>query len=309
MTLKNYKTLLCVCSISLFMLITGCATLPSNKGIPASAPPEKPLVKQPEVALVLGGGGARGFAHVGVMEVLQEEKIPVDLVVGTSAGSIMGSLYAADPNVHKLKKLMLNTDRSDILDVSALHPLEGPITGSALQNFIRIHTHNRDIQNLKIRFVAVATDLKTGATVPIASGPTAPAVNASSALPPFFHPVRLYGRTLVDGGTTDPVAVDVARRYHPKVIIAVSIVDDLPHQMPTNAIGIYDRSYIISDQRFNNYSTKGADVVIHPYVGQTGTFDDSQKQQLITAGYRATKKALPAICAALKKNHIHSACS
>lgn len=303
------KFFLCLSSVLLFIFFAGCATLPSNVGIPKVAPPEKPLVKQPRVALVLGGGGARGFAHVGVIEALQQEKIPVDLVVGTSAGSIIGSIYAANPNVSKLKKIMLDADRSDVLDISALHPLDGPITGSALRNFIKTHTYNRDIQNLRIRFVAVATDLKTGATVPIASGPTAPAVNASSALPPFFHPVRLYGHTLVDGGTTDPVAVDVALRYHPKVIIAVSIVDDLPNIMPSNAIGIYDRSYIISDQRFNHFTTEGADVVIHPYVGQVGTFDDSQKQTLINAGYRAAIKALPKICAALRKNHIHSACS
>lgn len=293
------------------LVLSSCANAQSKISISSLVPfiHREIINPAPRVALVLGGGGARSYAHIGVINVLSKEDIPIDLIVGTSGGSIVGALYADNPSARHLKAIAMQSGRGDILDISALHPLEGPITGSALQTFLTQHMHAHYFDQLRIPFIAVATNLKTGNSVPMSSGLIATAVNASSALPPFFRPVQWHGHTLVDGGATDPVPVDIASQFHPEIIIAVSVVQDLPHDMPTNAVGIYDRSYMISDLRFNNFSTHGADVVIHPDVGQTGVFDDSHKRALIKAGELATKKALPMICAALAKDHIHSKCS
>lgn len=290
------------------LLSASCAAPRPDIHIPQKLPPSHLVLHQPQVALVLGGG-ARGFALIGVIKVLDQHHIPIDLIVGTSAGSIVGVVYADNPDIHALTNVFMHARASDIVDISALHVMEGPITGNALQDFLVAHLKAHRFSQLKIPFIAVTTDLKTGVTVPISSGPIAPAINASSALSPFFRSVKLYGHVFVDGGTTDPVPVDIAREYHPKVILAVTLAPDLPHAMPSNIVGVYDRAYAISDLKFSAYSTQGADVVMHPEVGQTGPFDISHKHRLIKAGELAANAALPQICAILQKRHIASGCS
>lgn len=291
------------------LLLASCADSPPNIVIPKYQPPSRLVIHQPQVALVLGGGGARGFALIGVIKVLEQHHVPIDLIVGTSAGSIVGAIYADNPNANALTNTLMHATARQILDISALHFMQGPITGNGLQDFLVAHLQARRFSQLKIPFIAVTTDLKTGATVPIDSGPIAPAVNASSALSPFFRPVKLYGHIFVDGGTTDTVPVDIALRYHPKVIIAVSITPDLTQSMPSNIVGVYDRAYDISDSKFDKYSMRGANIILHPKVGQIGPFDISHKRRLIKAGELATRQAMPQICAILQRNHIASDCS
>lgn len=290
------------------LFLISCATTRPPIFVPATQPPTQ-FGPPPEVALVLGGGGARGIAHVGILKVLQQYRVPVDLVVGTDSGSIVGVLYADSLNIRKIQNTVLQTQLTDLIDISALHALEGPITGNALQNYILAHVRARNFNQLKIRFSAVATDLKTGQSISLASGPIAPAINASSALPPYFRPVNLYGHVLVDGITTDPVAVDIAETYHPKVIIAVNIAAALSPQMPTNVIATYDRGYAISDLQFNEFSARRANVIIHPNLPALNYPSIPQKIAMIQAGEKATLAAMPEICAELQKNNIASACS
>lgn len=261
----------------------------------------------PRVALVLGGGGARGMAHVGVLKVLQQENIPIDLIVGTSAGNIVGALYAGNPNADDVERILLQAGLSDMLDLSP--SLLGAVSGNKLQQFVIHHVKATDFNQLKIPFVSVATDVQTGQTVAIHSGPLAPAVNASGALPSVFHPVKLRGRVLVDGGVTDLVPVDVALTYHPEIVIAVDIAPDLPKTMPTSRIETYNRAYTLYDEHFAIANMRGADVIIHPAVGQTGVFDSSNKRGLLRAGETATRQALPQICGLLKAKKITSKCS
>lgn len=300
------KKLFYTAVIFLTVIIVGCAASRPNINIPQVAPPP-PAIGKPRVALALGGGGARGIAHVGVLKVLQQEHIPIDLIVGSSAGSIVGSLYASNPNSYRIESILLQAGITDLLDFSP--SLQGPITGNALQDFILRNATAKTFRQLKIPFIAVTTDLLTGETFPIESGPLAPAVNASSALPPVFHPVNLYSRTLVDGGVTDLVPVDIAKKYNPDVIIAVSITPNVPRMMPSSIIGVYNRAYILSDARFAEYNMEGANVEIHPYVGQTGVFDSSNKPALIHAGEVAARRALPEICELLREKKIPSRCS
>lgn len=293
---------------ALLIFIAACAAPQPNLSVPTSPPPAPAALKgHPRVALVLGGGGARGMAHVGVLKVFREEQIPIDLIVGTSAGSIVGALYADHPNTFVLENTLMQTGLSNILDFTP--SLEGPVSGYGLQNFILQHTRAHYFNQLKIPMIAVATDLKTGKPFVLDSGPIAPAINASAALAPVFRPVNLYGHTFVDGGFTDLVPVDVAKRYQPKVIIAVNIAPNIPSAMPGNIIGVYNRAYLLGDARFVQFNTQGADVVLHPHVGQAGTFDPGDKSSLLQAGETAARRALPQICALLRANNIPSKCS
>lgn len=291
----------------LTLSLAGCPAPAPQLNPPVTPPPALHLSQRPGVALALGGGGARGVAHVGVIKVLEEEDIPINLIVGCSAGSIVGALYADHRNINKVQRLLMETSATDLLDFSP--SWMGAVTGNALQNFIIRNSHARYFNQLQIPFVAVATDLKTGAIVPISSGPVAPAVNASAALPPVFPPVHLYNRTLVDGGVTDLIPVDIAKHYHPKIIIAVDISPDPTPAMPTSIVGVFNRAYALSDNRFAQYNMEQADIKLHPYVGQAGTFDSSAKAALLHAGETAARQALPQICALLKANNIHSRCS
>lgn len=294
--------------LALVILLAGCAAARPNLNIPSTPPPvPNKLHQHPRVALVLGGGGARGMAHVGVLKALQKQGIPIDLIVGASAGSIVGAMYAADPSAGMIKRTVLQASLFDILDLSP--SLSGPVSGYALQDFLLKHFKARDFNQLQIPFIAVTTDLKTGTTFPIASGPLAPAVNASAAVPLIFHPVNLYGRTLVDGGIVDLVPVDIAKRYHPTVIIAVNVVTDVPSQGPGNIISVYNRAYDYADQRFAEYNMQGADIRIHPQVGQIGMFSSGDRLPLMHAGEVAAEKAMPQICAVLKARGIPSKCS
>lgn len=250
---------------------------------------------QPRVAVVLGGGGARGLAHVGVLRVLQQAKVPIDLIVGTSAGSIVGALYADRPEATALQNLLTDAKRKDFIDFSLLHILDGPVEGNALVSFLQTNMRADDFGGLKIRFVAVATDLVKGEVFPIDSGAVAPAVHASAALPPYFHSVSLDGHTLVDGGVTAPLAVNVALKYRPQVVIAVNVSGRLSSKMPRNSIGEVARSYSITLDVLEQITAQKADIVIVPDVGTAGTFDASDKKGLFDAGAAAATKSLPKI--------------
>jgi NTE family protein len=263
----------------------------------------------PRVALVLGGGGARGLAHLGVLQGLTQAGIPIDLIVGTSAGSIVGALYANNPDAAALTNLMLDTSDKKLIDLSLLHATKGPFVATKMDDFLCQHLSVTQINQLKIKYIAVATNLQTGKTVALVNGPIVLAVQASSALPPFFPPVKWNNDLLVDAGVTDPVPVDVAKMYHPKVIIAVSIAKQLPvYAQPKNIVEVYDRATLINKLRFDELSAQGADVILTPNVAQVGLFDDSHKIQLVDAGRAAVQQAMPQICALLKQNHIKSGC-
>ncbi len=267
-------------------------------------------VKQPRVALVLGGGGARGAAHLGVISVLEKAGVPIDLIVGTSIGSLVGALYADDPNSADVTRLLFNTKKNQLLNFSLFNMYRGPFSNIGIENYIFHDVRAKQFKDLKIKFIAVATDLNSGETVPLSSGPIDSAVAASMALPPFFPSLNLNGRTLIDGGMSDPVPVDIAKEFHPKVIIAVSIAETVPPLVDTpSAMENYKRAELIKRMNYDKLSAKDANVLIHPDVGETGVFDNSHEYTLAQNGIKAAQQALPQICAILKANHIKSNCS
>jgi len=290
--------------LAMIAILTACAGIRPHIAIPAYSPPALTLKQSPRVALVLGAGGARGFAHAGAVKVLQEAGVPIDLIVGSSVGSFYGALLADSGDAHQAAKTMLSAAFWDIADIGNIPSLVGPIQGYRYQKFLLQHMHACWFDQLKIPLVVVTTDLKTGKALPISSGPVAPAAEASSAIPGVVRPAKLYGYTLIDGGMTDPIPVDIAERYHPKVIIAINIAQQLSKDTPWTALGIYNRAYQISWLALSRFSERKADVVIRPSVGEVGLFDVGEKNKLFYEGEMAAYQALPKIKRILREKNI-----
>lgn len=293
-------TLLAIISI----FYGGCAHVPVATTLGLNVPPnipQEPEFKNIDVALVLGGGGAKGLAHVGVLEILEEENIPINLIVGTSAGAGVGAIYASYVNAAMVKKMLLNLGKWDLLDFSIYSlcrmavEASGPISGYTFEKFFIENLPEKNIEDLNIPFAAVAVDIETSQPFIIKSGPIAPAVHASAAIPPFFSPVRLYGRTLVDGGVALPVPVAIAKEFKPKLIIAVDISAPPTKGELTGCFELTYRSLEISYYQLSRRQSQEADIDIHPNLEGFGLFDDDKNEEIYNRGIEAAKKAIPAI--------------
>ncbi|MCH9644250.1 MAG: patatin-like phospholipase family protein [Gammaproteobacteria bacterium] len=287
------------------LLLVACAGTPPNIFIPKVAPKPMPPRHNPvRVAVVLGAGGARGYAHLGALSVLKKAGVPIDLVVGASAGSVMGALYSDNGSVAQATKTMMSAGFWDLADIGNFFSFKGIIEGYHIEKFLLAHMRSHTFRQMKVKFIAVTTNLRNGAVVPIESGPVPPAVVASAAMPGAVRPVHLYGKVLVDGGMVDPVPVDVAQKFHPKMIIAVNINKQISHDIPFDAFGIHEKGYAYSWWKLAIFSERGANVVIRPLVGRVGTFDMDAKWQMYQDGVIAAKKALPQILKLMKQKHI-----
>src|SRR5512135_1281425 len=204
-----------------FIVVIGLFVLCSCAHPEIKVPP-----KQAKVALVLGAGASKGFAHIGVLKVLESNKIPVHMIVGTSAGSFVGSLYAYGFNAFELQKLSFALEKDDIVDVTI--PDNGFIKGEKLESYVNYLLRNTPMEKLRIPFYAVATD--------IGSGNTGTAVRASCSIPGIFRPVSIGGRMYVDGGVVSPVAVDAARRLGADIVIAVDVTSAFENTQPEGTI-------------------------------------------------------------------------
>jgi NTE family protein len=255
-------------------------------------PPPKPM-RAPRVALALGGGAARGFAHIGVIEVLEENGIHPDIVTGTSAGSFVAALYASGRSGHEMADIALHLDESRITDWS--FPGRGLIRGDALADYVREMTGKKPLQQTKIPLGIVATDLDSGKTIVFRQGDIGTAVRASSAVPAVFMPVRIGTHEYVDGGLTSPVPVRAARDMGADVIIAVDI-SQLPDGGATgDAMHMLLQTFSIMGRSINELELKDAEVVVRPkLVGVAGT-DFTVRQKNIQAGRDAATALLPLI--------------
>jgi len=284
-------------------LISACASAPPPPAV--SSPPLREIL--PRVGLALGGGGARGFAHIGVLRVLEQEKIPVDLVIGASVGSLIGALYADTGRVLDAEFLAVEVEKDDLFDYGALAMLSGGLAkGEGLERFLSRHLRHPTIETLTVPFGAVATELRTGRTVVFDQGSVAQAVRASAAIPGVFSPVVIDGVTYVDGGVTDPVPADVARLRGAELVIAVIIPPAIPPQAPGNPVAIAMQAATLMGAEIAKLRAAEADVVITPEVGEVAYDDFSRKKALIEAGEAAARRALPQIRAALaaKTRHV-----
>ncbi|MGD0656585.1 MAG: patatin-like phospholipase family protein [Syntrophorhabdales bacterium] len=277
----------------LLLFVSSCQT-GLEKGKPVPAPVAAPK-KEPKIALVLGGGAAKGFAHVGVIRVLEQEKIPINMIVGTSAGSLIGGMYAANPDSFQLEWLGFKIDRNDILDFSVVYSKFGPVQGARLESFLEQNVKVKKVEETKIPFFPVATDLNTGETVTLDKGSLAKAIHASSAIPGVFVPVQFDNRLLVDGGVTDNLACDIARAKGADIVIAVNLSKDVKNYQIDSLVDVMAQSISIMMHR----STKGkilpCDVVIEPNTLGISMFDFTQKKQLMEEGMKSARLAIPRI--------------
>jgi NTE family protein len=256
---------------------------------PAPAPPPR----QAKIALVLGAGASKGFAHIGVLKVLEANQIPIHLIVGTSAGSFAGSLYAYGYDAFDLQKLSFSIERTDIVDL--VFPDNGFIKGEKLEEYVNKMVKDTPLEKLKIPFYAVATDLQNGEEVVFGVGNTGEAVRASCSIPGIFRPVRIGERTYVDGGVVSPVAVDAARRYGADVVIAVDISSSVGGPAPQGTIDTILQSINIMYSKLSDTQLAKADVVIRPKVGYIASSDFSKRHEAILEGERAATEALPRV--------------
>lgn len=252
---------------------------------------------RPKVALVLGGGAARGFAHVGVIRALEQEKIPIDLVVGTSVGSLIGAIYASDRNSFELEWTAFSLEKETLFDYGLLTAFTGmgAAKGDKLEEFVKTKVPIANIEGLKIPFAAVAVDLNRGKRVVLDKGPVARAVRASCAIPGVFNPVDHQGKLLVDGGVVDNIPISVAREMGADIVIAVDISEQVTNFNITNLIDVMLQAITIMGAENAKEKKKGADVLIAPKVGSVGMLDFTQKKHCMQAGIEATQAAMPEI--------------
>jgi NTE family protein len=285
--------------VSCLLLLSGCATSPGvlDTPIPKVQPAPKPLA--PKIALVLGGGAVRGFAHIGVIKTLEAHGIVPDMVVGTSAGSVVGALYAGGYSGFELQKIAFQLEQDSLGDW--VLPDRGFIKGEMLQSFINKALQNRPIERMNKPFAAVATELQTGEMAVFRRGNTGMAVRASSSIPGVFQPVRIDGREYVDGGLVSPIPVKAARGMGADVVIAVDISGKPKNARLNDTIDIFLQTFNIMGQTIGRYELAEADVVIKPQTGTIGATEFDQKHLAIMEGEKAALAALPLIRSKLQK--------
>ena len=268
------------------LALAGCQTAP----VAPPAPPPRPPSRPPRIGLALGGGAARGFAHIGVIQVLEEAGIRPDMVVGTSAGSLVAALYASGKNGSELARLALAMDESAITDWA--FPGRGLIRGEGLARYVRDNTGGRTIEQMALPLGIVATDLDSGEGVLFQRGDLGAAVRASSAVPAVFQPVRIGTREYVDGGLVSPVPVRFARQMGAELVIAVDI-STAPDGNPTgDMMRLLLQTFAIMGRSINRFELKAADVVVRPKLGGQSSADFTLRRQTIDAGREAATAAL-----------------
>ncbi len=280
------------------LLLVACATTPpiQFKDVvePQAVPIEHLRSDKPVIALVLGSGGNRGFAHIGVIKALESNDIHIDIVVGTSAGSVVGALYAGGYSGNEIEQIALGLDQEhlDDYDISK----RGYIRGERLQDFIDRKLNNRSIEQLDKPFVAVSTQLRTGNEMDFNRGNTGKAVRASSSIPGVYYPVRIGDEEYVDGDLKNPVAASVARKIGADIVIAVDIsqqpTDNPP---PQDIIDILKQSLRIMRQTILEQELKPAQIVIRPAIGKLPEMDNAGKLSIIKTGEDAATAAIPQI--------------
>ena len=255
--------------------------------------PPTPAQRPVKVAVVLGAGASKGFAHIGVLKVLEAQKVPINMVVGTSVGSFVGSLYAYGYDAYDLQKLAMSLDRGDLYELTI--PDKGFLKGERLRDFVNTKVKGSPMEKLKIPFYAVATNIKTGEEAVFASGNTGMAVQASCAIPGVFQPASFSGKSYVDGGVVNPLAIDIARRYGADMVIAVDITTSIDQTTPSGTMETIMKSIDIMYNKISQLTLDKADVVIKPKVSFVGAADFSKRNEAILEGERAAQSVMPRI--------------
>lgn len=277
-------------------VLAGCASVaPPVVVVPVpgvTAPPEPPP-RPPVIGLALGGGAARGFAHVGVIQVLEEAGIRPDLLTGTSAGSLVAALYASGMSGARLEQVALAMEEAAFTDWTLPIFSRGVLRGDALARFVNTTLSGRLIDAMTIPLGVVATDLHSGQGVLFRRGDTGTAVRASSAVPAVFLPVRIGDREYVDGGLVSPVPVRYARQMGAELVIAVDISSAPEGNAANGTLEILLQTFAIMGQSINKFELREAEVVVRPALDGLKAADFATRRRAIEAGRTAMRAALP----------------
>jgi NTE family protein len=280
------------------VLLSACAAPPPAPTPPVPGPiavPKPPL----RIALVLGGGAARGFAHIGVIKALEAQGIVPGIVVGTSAGSVVGALYAAGMSGFDLQKQALQMEEDMVADWTL--PNRGVLKGEALQDFINLKVKNLPIQKLPKPLGVVATDLQSGEMKLFRLGNTGQAVRASSAVPGVFQPVEISGRDYVDGGLTSPVPAQSARAMGADFVIAVDISNVSRAEKLSGTIDVLLQTFAIMGRAISRHELEDADIVIRPKTAAVNSTDFDGRHLAILEGEKAAAAIMPELKARLAR--------
>jgi NTE family protein len=287
------------------LLLVGCATVPTPEIPPlvvvTPVPTPVPLEVKipPKVGLALGGGAARGFAHVGVIQVLEEAGIRPDFVVGTSAGSLVAAIYASGKTGSQLQRIAENMEEATIADWTLPLFSRGVLRGDALARYVNTQVGSRLIEDMRLPLGIVATDLNSGRDMLFQRGDTGTAVRASSSVPGVFQPVRISGRDYVDGGLVSPVPVRAARKMGSELVIAVDISSPPDGNLSGGTLEILLQTFAIMGLSINTFELKDADVVVRPALNGIASSDFSSRKRSIEAGRQAMLLQLPNLRAAI----------
>ncbi|MBP6190578.1 MAG: patatin-like phospholipase family protein [Acinetobacter sp.] len=309
--MKQFKLWMLGCSMALF---AGCQSTTHLAAVPENAQVRalnrvavmSKNAEQPVIALVLGSGGARGYAHIGVIEVLEQHGIRPDFIVGTSAGSIVGSVYASGKTAAELREIALQLKANDIRDVDL--SLKGFFNGQKVEDYINQQVRGMPLQQLKIPMYVVATELKNGKQTVFNYGNTGQAVRASVSIPSMFKPTKIGEIEYVDGGLVSPVPVQVARDLGADIVIAVDILAQPVHTETSNVWGLFNQNINIMQGRLAATELKSADIVIQPDLREKAhIFDVKGREITIQAGVDAAQAKLADVQAVIKQKSVPAA--
>lgn len=306
-------------ALALAMALAGCSGVVVRPDAPAvPVVPETPAVtvppaidpivqppavvmRPPRLGLALGGGAARGFAHVGVIQVLEQNGIRPDLVVGTSAGSLVAALYASGMSAVELERAALAMEEATLTDWTLPLLGRGMLRGEALSRYVRKAVNGMLIEQMRIPLGVLATDLSSGQGIVFRRGDTAQAVRASSAVPGVFSPVPIAGREYVDGGLVAPVPVRQAREMGAELVLAIDISSTPDGNRADGSLEVLLQTFAIMGQSINRHELTGADLVVRPALKGVGSADFAARKRSIEAGRIAMKAALPQLQAQLAR--------
>ena len=287
---------------ALLMVLAACTTVKPPEVVVQPEVPQAPAPRKvPKLGLALGGGAARGFAHIGVIQVLEENGIKPDMVVGTSAGSVVAAFYASGKTGAQLQWLADSMDESQLTDWTVPFMSRGMLRGEALGRYINTQLNGAKIEDLKIPLGIVATDLQTGDGILFRRGDIATAVRASSAVPSVFEPVRIGNKDYVDGGLVSPVPVRYVRQMGADIVIAVDISSRPEDAKTTDMLKVLLQTFSIMGKSISQLEMAQAEVVVRPAMSDVGSTEFAARKKSIEAGRAAMKLALPALKAALAK--------
>jgi len=292
--------------LSVLAALAGCASTPlavapAYELAPSAPSAQAPVVRTPpRIGLALGGGAARGFAHVGVIQVLEEAGIRPSLVSGTSAGSLVAALYASGKTGAQLQTIAETMEEATIADWTLQVFTRGALRGEALAKYVNLQVGQKPIESLPMPLGIVATDLNSGNDIVFQRGDTGTAVRASSAVPAIFQPVKIGNHEYVDGGLVSPVPVRAARKMGAELVIAVDISSPPESASAAGTIDILLQTFTIMGKSINSLELQSADLVVRPQLQGISSADFGARKRSIEAGRQAMQAALPQLRALIE---------